>query len=179
MQWSQLKKRIESLFFDAVKGRMALRTTRYHKAHDQMGRGWITFDGREVISMCSFAAGNALWDEASRLRRQRGCTDWRDPEQAVGYRAAYAEAEENVHAMGVFARPEFTEALFNYLNLSIEKILNSPDPIIRAIGMLDQRVGLRRLSAMDVEHEHPLVQRFHELRCDTEMRPSNPVPSAS
>lgn len=134
MKWSQLKKRVESLFADAVKGRVALLTTRYHKAHDQMGRGWVTFDGREVINMCSFAYEVARWDEATRLQQERGCTDWRDPEQYAAYRVAIDEAEERIHARGVFARPEFTESLFNYLNLPIEKILTSPDPITRAIG---------------------------------------------
>lgn len=177
MQWSKLKQRVESLFAEAVKGRVALGTTRYHKAHDQMGRGWITFDGREVISMCSFAAGNALWREASRLQRERGCANFFDPAQAAGYRAAYVEAGKKIHAEGVYSRPEFHEALFNYLNLPIEKILTSPDPMTRAIGMLDRRVGSRRLAAVDVEHEHPLVREFYEFRSKAESQASDPVPS--
>jgi hypothetical protein len=80
MQWSQLKNRVESLFADSVKGRAELRTTRYHKAHDQMGRAWITFDGQEVMNICTFVHGNELWRESSRIRELSRCTDYRIPE---------------------------------------------------------------------------------------------------
>lgn len=168
MKWSQLKKRVESLFADAVKGRVALRTTRYRKAHDSMGRAWITLDGREVINMCSYAQEIAHWREAGRLRQESGCTDYRNPEHKAGYYAAFDEAKETLRWSGVFAPHEFHQALFNYLNLPIDGILASPDPITRAIGMLDRRVGIRRLASVDVGHEHSLVRRLHEFRCEAE-----------
>lgn len=174
MKWSQLKKRVESLFADAVEGRVALRTTRYRKAHDGMGRAWITLDGREVVNMCSYATELAHWREARRLQHETGCTDYRNPEHMSGYYAAYDEAKETLRRSGVFSPHEFHQALFDYLNLSIEKILASPDPITRAVGMLDRRVGIRRLALVDIEHEHPLVRRLHEFRCEAEAATTHP-----
>ncbi len=168
MQWSQLKKRIESLFANSVKGRAELRTTRYHKAHDQMGRAWITSDGQEVINICTFAYESELWRESSRIREGSGCTDYRIAENREGYRAAYTEAELILREKAIFNRHAFHASLFSYLNLSIEQILSSPNPMIRAIGMLDRRVGKRRLSAMDMGNENPLVARLHQFRVEAE-----------
>src|SRR5687767_5190499 len=97
-----------------------------------------------------------------------GCTDYLNPEHQAGYYAAFDEAKQTLRRRGVFSPHEFHQALFGYLYLPITEILASPDPITRAIGMLDRRVGLRRLVSVDVEHEHPLVRRLHEFRCEAE-----------
>lgn len=173
MKWSQLKTRVEALFADAVKGRVALRTTRYRKAHDTMGRAWITLDGAEIVNMCSYAEEIAHWREARRLQQETGCTDYLNPEHKAGYYAAFDEAKETLRRSGVFSPHEFHQALFDYLNLPVEQILASPDPVTRAIGMLDRRVGLRRLASVDVAHEHPLVRRLHEFRCEAEGATAN------
>lgn len=34
----------------------------------------------------------------------------------------------------------------------------------RALAMLDERLGKRRLRAIDIDAEHPLVRQFYELR---------------
>ena len=51
MQWSQLKKRLESTFADSVRGRVEVWATRYRSAHDQAGEAWITFDKNRLVSM--------------------------------------------------------------------------------------------------------------------------------
>lgn len=168
MQWSQLKKRVEAHFANSLKGRAELRTTRYHKVHDQMGRAWITIDGKEVINMCTFTYEVALWREASQRQKATGSTDYRDPEHRDGYYLAYAQAEGILKDDAIFARRQFHGSLFTYLNLSIEDILSSPDPIIRAIGMFDRRVGKRRLLAREMQNENPLVARLHCFRVQTE-----------
>lgn len=168
MQWSQLKKRVESLFSDAVRGRVELHTTRYHKAPDQWGRSWITIDGREIMNMCSFAAEAALWQEAKLLQEALGCADYTDPSQLQGYHRAVNEANAMLREKAIVSRSEFNQLLFQYLNLSIDQIMTSPDPIIRAIGMLDRRLGKRRLGALDISNEHELIQRLFQFRCEAE-----------
>lgn len=73
-----------------------------------------------------------------------------------------------IRARGVFSREEYCRALSDYLNLSINQILVAPNPIIRAIGMLDRRVGKRRLVEMDIRNEHALVRQFYEIRMEAE-----------
>lgn len=72
-------------------------------------------------------------------------------------------------------RCDWKNSLEAYLSLSINDILASDNPIIRAIGMLDARLGKRRLAAMDAPPEHDLVRRMYDLRCETDRirRPPN------
>jgi len=168
MQWSQLKQRIEALFADTVKGRVELHVTRYHKAPDQMGRGWITFDKLQIISMSDLDYEYQYWQEASRLQKVSECLDYRNPDQREGYYQAYDQAENTLHNGSVFSRGDFTRSLRLYLNTSVEDILKSRYPLIRALGMLDHRVGKRRLASLDVTTEHPLVQKLYALRCAVE-----------
>lgn len=58
--------------------------------------------------------------------------------------------------------------LGQYLSLSIEEIITSKDPIIRALGMLDSRLGKRRLTRIEITNETELVQRLWQLRCQCE-----------
>lgn len=168
MKWSQLKKRAEMLFADSVKKRVALHTTCCHKAPDRMGRAWITLDDKEIINMCFFAEQNALWHEATRLQQANGCTDFRNPDHQAGYDAAYEKAKATLQDRSILRPEDFHQSLFQYLNTSIEDALVSPDPIIRAMGMLDRRLGKRRLASIDIVNEHPLVRRLFEIRCEAE-----------
>jgi hypothetical protein len=51
MQWSKLKRNVESLFADSVRGRVGPPSTRYRTMHDHDGRAWITLDSQEIINM--------------------------------------------------------------------------------------------------------------------------------
>ena len=51
MQWSKLKKRYEQLLADSLKGRLQIHVTEQRKSPFDVGRGWIMFEGREVVSI--------------------------------------------------------------------------------------------------------------------------------
>lgn len=149
MKWSQLKMRIEDLFADSVRKRVQIGSTTYGKPREQ-GRGWICIDGHEILMM--------TWTNAE---------SWSFPRDQEG-RARFAEARDRAHAKNMFSFEEWRGALFDYLNMSIDEILKSDTPLIRAVGMLDARLGKRRLMKVDVAQEHPLVQRLYHLRCEAE-----------
>ncbi|MHA3915925.1 hypothetical protein [Halovulum sp. GXIMD14793] len=46
------KKRIEDRFADQVRGRVAVHSTRYRRAHDQASEVWLTIDGQRI---CTFS----------------------------------------------------------------------------------------------------------------------------
>lgn len=168
MKWSQLKKRIEATFAPSVVGRIEVWNTRYRGSHDAEGEAWFTLDGKRVWSMGSLSYMIAESRETERIRRERGCADWGDPNQRDGYRAAWEEGRTSVHADGVFAMWDVNNALFEYLNLPIEEIQRSENPIIQAVGMLDERTGKRRLVALREVIKHPLVESMYEVRCEAE-----------
>jgi hypothetical protein len=162
MNWSRLKSQVESRFSDKVKGRVELRSTRYRRAHDQDGRAWITIDKKEIINMSTVRAwGLAFWAAYHYSRVEHP----NDPD--AGHRG-WDPAKENLHKQSIFWQTDLGQAMFDYLNLSMREILASDNILIRALGMLDARLGKRRALALDVENEHPLVRRLHAFRCEAE-----------
>lgn len=168
MQWSQLKKRVEETFAEPVKGRVEVWATRYRHAHDQEGEAWITFDKKRIISMGTWTYEKEAAEVRTKLREESGYTDYRNPEHRSGYYSAYDKADEIVHGQGHYPLWDAYKSFFEYLNLSIDEILASENPIIRAIGMLDKRFGKRRLEELNVEAEGVLVKTLYECRrkCD-------------
>jgi hypothetical protein len=52
MQWSKLQKRFEQLLAPALRGRLKIHVTSYRETMGfDVGRGWITIDGEEVLSV--------------------------------------------------------------------------------------------------------------------------------
>ena len=166
MKWSKLKQRIEVGFADAVKGRVEVWSTRYRKAHDEFGEGWITVDGEKVHGIGSTRFLIDYWQESEQLSNQEGLSSLE----------AWGEAKRHLHAEGNMALWAFNAALFDYLSLPFDRILASEVALIRALGMLDRRLGKRRLAHMDTSAEPDLVRRLHRFRCECEgLRPAEGV----
>jgi hypothetical protein len=178
MKWSQLKKRIEDNFADSVKGRVEVWNTRYRKAHDDEGKAWITIDKQRVFSIGTYTYDVESNREAKRIQEESGCTDYRDPNQYEGYRLAHQQADKIVHDRGVFPLWKVNMALFDSLSMSIENIIKSENPIIRAFGIIDKRFGKRRLREFDDTNEHTLVRMLYRFRCEAEGIKTEPKPSA-
>lgn len=151
MRWSKVKQLIEDRFAEPVKGRVSLFSTRYHGAHDSEGRASIRIDGKEVLNMSCYI-----------VQRERSYKQQVDPTQpGVAFR------DLDVTSENIFAG-ESLRQLAAYLDLSVVEILSSENPIIRALGMLDARVGKRKLLQIDVSQETELVRRLWQLRCESE-----------
>ena len=67
-------------------------------------------------------------------------------------------------------RPQqFGDALRMYLDIPVEDALNSKDPFVKAMAMLDSRVGRERLRKYKPDREeHSLVRLFYDLRVQSE-----------
>jgi hypothetical protein len=118
--------------------------------HDNLGRGWLTIDKKEILNMPSITYEIELYQRAQHINHD--CH----------------RAGKDLHKDNLFSQSVLHQALFEYLNLAIEDILKSDNPIIRAVGMLDSRTGIRRLKQISIENEHDLVKRLYLLRCDSE-----------
>lgn len=89
---------------------------------------------------------------------------------------ATATRERGPHLSG------FYDSVADYLALAATAAVRSPDPVVRALAMIDRRVGKRTLTSHELDGEpHPLVRRFRELRCLAEgwsvKRSSNAEPA--
>lgn len=161
MRWSRLKRNVESFFADSVKGRVGLHSTRYRTMHDHDGRAWITLDGEEMVNMVHVWKWLSLVDQRATSLAGESVRWYHDDPHV---RATEAQLEEE----SIFTQSHLGGAMHEYQSLSIADILASDNPIIRAIGMLDRRVGIRRLRKIDVLREHALVRATHVFRCQAE-----------
>lgn len=164
MQWSKLRSQVEDLFADSVKGRVRLHSTRYRKMHDQQGRAWITIDGEEIVNMTNLFKWLYQRDRraAELAGVEPGGQTWED------YASKWCDAEQELRQESVFWQGDLGDAMFSYLQSSIDHIVSSDNILIRAIGMLDRRVGKRRLAILSETIDHPLVALLHTFRCDAE-----------
>ncbi len=66
-------------------------------------------------------------------------------------------------------KEKFEQAVSAVLSLSVNEMVVSENAVIRALAMLDSRLGKRRLRALRLgDDEHPLVRQFYILRCEAE-----------
>lgn len=148
MQWSRLKKMIESRFCDALAGRIQIHTTRYTK-DEEIGRFWIAFDGQTIFSAHDAPGAGSL--------------GWLVKESSE------AATPSCVYWNRINGRYACEYSLKVYLNSSIEEAIETSDPIMRALALLDKRVGKRRLiSFVPTEEDAPIVKHFYMLRCAVE-----------
>jgi hypothetical protein len=177
MRWSQLKKRIEETFADRVKGRVEVFVTRYRHAHDAAGEAWIVIDGQQIACMGEIRHWKRRLPIYRQLDRAQRLAS---PEERRLLPAPFFEAKRLTNAEGFFSDEDVKKALFCHLNLPFDDILRSDDPIIHAFGMLDKRLGKRRLAAIDTKKEAALARRLHTFRCEVEgVTPSISAPEYS
>jgi hypothetical protein len=157
MQWSRLKAQIEGRFADTVRRRVALHDTWYRTGgRDHDGRVWLTVDGQEAANFCDFR----YWKDAAPLEAEA---------RRRGIEFSYDAAHGVVNARGVFNRSDAYEALNESLSFSVDDMLRSESGIVRALAMLDRRLGKRRLARVILaDDEIPLVRACFALRCEAE-----------
>ena len=161
MKWSLLKSRLESFLAPSLAGRVALHQARYRHTHEEVGRVWFTVDGREVADFATHKG----W------RYRRELTDQlMDERDAWGSTAAYtraaAEVEQQLRARGEISDSTALDLLEQYLSMPFDDALSSSSPLIRALAMIDRRLGKRRLrSVRPPSEEHPLVRELFVARC--------------
>ena len=157
--WSKLKKAVESHFALSVIGRVELRSTRYRKAHDDVGRGWITVDKKEAWNLCTFKYWHALYESKKKIQARRD----------VSIMDAYRLASTEIENQGILSQERFYDMLDEYCSLSIERALASENVLIQALAMLDKRLGKRKLRSLKLEsNAHPMVQYFFKFRLKAE-----------
>ena len=124
MRWSQLKTNLEALRAPALKKRVGLHQARYRYTLEEVGRIWVTIDGREIAS----------FDTSSEYDDYQALAD-----------------------------------LKAYLRISIDDALKTDTPLVRALAVIDRRLGKRRLRSLDAgPDDHRLVRELYRLRCEAE-----------
>ena len=154
--WSGIKNKLENDYLcPALRGRIQYFVTRYHEAHDHEGRAAIRLDGERSNY---YDYRDTLWSRFNLLRD--------DPTEKNDYRLAY----ESTLNDGCFDQRVFYEAFHIFDNQSIEESMNSDNPLVRILALLDRRLGKRRLIALKgkMEQELSWVRAFYVIRMQAE-----------
>jgi hypothetical protein len=164
MQWSRLRTLLEARFAPALQGRVRLHQARYRHAHEELGRIWLAVDGEERAAFATGARWRHVREGADRLMDERDA--WGS---TAAYEQAVADAAEAARRSGDHGDADALHELEASLSLPIDAALASDSPLLRALAVLDARVGKRRLRALAAAADHhPLVAELLRVRCAAE-----------
>jgi hypothetical protein len=164
MRWSKLKSLVEERLAPSLAQRVSLHQARYRHTHEEVGRVTVTVDGREVAAFATHMAWRTVRPRAEQLMNAREA--WGSP---AAYAQAAAEAEAQLRTEGVFSDAVALDDLEKSLSMSLAAALESESPLVRALAMLDRRLGKRRLRELRLsDDEHALVRALYALRCEAE-----------
>ena len=176
IQWSKLKKRVRDLMVPSLERRIDFHLTRYRDGHDHTSRAWITLDGEEI-----FAAANTVWhrEYCAVLRGERQRRAEPEGEFYLLYcQSGYEFHNLDARVMKLLWKREVHEpgevyaALREYPSLTVVRAVNSPNPLLQALALIDRRLGTRTLAKLVPERfPHSLPRRFFELRLETRHEP--------
>lgn len=166
MQWSKLKQQVKNRLSPKLADRVDLNSAGYRWHHEADGRIWLTVDGEEVVNFCT----HTHWNEAKEIADDfvEHNSETRS-EEARSWDGALDEARALVDRKGRLTRPQAREDLESYLNLTVEEALESDSPLHVGLGVLDRRLGKRRLRDLELPAwVPPFVSELLEIRMRSE-----------
>lgn len=147
---------MRDLICPALQSRIDFHVTSYRGSQDRTEKAWITVDGRRVWTCSGHKHQWHGWpgDAEGRLDSDGSASEPLDKDQA-----------------GIFLPQHLGQSLRDYLDMPIEDVLQSSDPFIRALGIIDRRIGRRTVRALRIDdNEHAFIREFYNLRIAADER---------
>lgn len=155
--WSDLKKQMNSLLCDSLKGKISYFYTSYHAVHNAYGRATVNYNKKEIVAFSWVERYTQEW-EVSRLYQE-------------GAAVSYSELEKQKWIPEcTLCDADFISSLTIYLKTDIADSLHSDNYLLRIFAYMDRRVGKRTLVKMKDEAETlpTWVKQFYRIRCEAE-----------
>lgn len=155
--WSDLKKQMNGLLCDSLKGKISYFYTSYHAVHNAYGRATVNYNKKEIVAFSWVERYTQEW-EASRLYQE-------------GAAVSYDELERKKWMPEcTLCDADFISSLTIYLKTDIASSLRSENYLLRIFAYMDRRVGKRTLVKMKDEAETlpTWVKQFYKIRCEAE-----------
>ncbi len=141
-----------------LRGRVSYFLTRYHDVHNVYGRAAVRLDGKELVCFS--------WIEQYYQERAIAEALCQQPESEYEQVRQALKSEWNKNC--TYCEMDFLDAVLRFRSMTIQEALRSDNAIVRALAILDRRVGsrtLRRIGAEKAfENEPEWVRQFYELR---------------
>lgn len=171
--WSNLKKQMNDLLCDSLKGKISYFYTSYHEVHNAYGRATINYNKRELVAF-SWDIGYGKWDDEYTALNQNDVNI-----ETLGSLQAVWEAQKRVREdlnkskwmpECKLCEADFIHAVTAYLKTDITTSLRSDHYLLRVFAYMDRRVGKRTLIKIkdEVEKLPEWVKQFYQIRCEAE-----------
>ena len=155
--WSNLKKQMNDLLCDSLKGKISYFYTNYHEVHNAYGRATINYEKKELVAF-SWVEMYKQEQEVSQLYSE-------------GKKLSYGEMETKKWMPECkLCDGDFINSLTIYLKTDIATALHSENYLLRVFAYMDRRAGKRTLVKIkdEVEKLPEWVKQFYRLRCEAD-----------
>ena len=150
MKWSKLKSEVEQRICPALSKRVSINSTAYGNC--SCGHAWITLDKEVIANFCTRAFWNTRPEFDEKLGRFKAGSETNPDNKKY---------DKQLVEYGEMSRQDAYKACWEYLHdLSIEQALESDDPLIQTLAVIDSRVGKRKVEKIDKEKLHPLARKL-------------------
>ena len=156
MIWSKIRKELYDRLDINLIGRLDYHITSYKNSTGFIGRAWITIDGKEFINFSNLETLNVFnsLSNSSVGTIYKSHNPIEDNERKDG----------NIMEKGEFSKYDFCETAWKFISLDIDEAIIHENAIIRALSVVDRRIGKRRLEVIKNNEKHPLVLKMLALR---------------
>jgi hypothetical protein len=156
MQWSKLRSHLHEFVAPSLRKRLDFHLINYRKLSDLANEFIVTIDGEKVFAASTTRHNIATYIK-ERTTRLSSYGDGPEPN----------EFEKSLMRREVHAPQDITSSIRTYFDLDPRIALTSTDPILKALAMIDKRIGKRTLNAIKLaEDEHSLVKILYTLRME-------------
>lgn len=160
MKWTKLKHLVEQRIASSIRPRFAINSAAYGAC--SCGHAWITLDKKVVANFCT----RAFWNIPRKFDDSAKKWVSKDPDFTNGIPSP---KDGDLSNYGELSRQDAYQACWEFVHdLSIEQALNSKDPLIQTLAVIDARTGKRRLAEIETDNLHPLALKLFLERCIAE-----------
>ncbi len=172
--WNNLKKQINGLLCDSLKGKISYFYTRYHGVHNAYGRATINYFNKEIISFSWLEEMYQGADVAEQYEKMNvvSSPDESFEESIKRYKEVSDEVSKKIWMPeGLLCEGDFINSITIYLKTDIKTALNSENYLLRVFSYMDRRIGKRTLLKIkdEVETLPQWVKQFYYIRCEAEI----------
>ena len=171
--WSNLKKQMNDLLCDSLKGKISYFYTCYHQVHNSYGRATINYCKNEIAAFSWVERYHQMYDMSEQYKKMDDesypSANYEDAVDA--YMAASAVlTKEKWMPNCTLCEADFINAITIYLNTNISAALKSDNYLLRVFAYMDRRIGKRTLIKIkdDTETLPEWVEQFYRIRCESE-----------
>ena len=171
--WSTLKKQMNDLLCESLKGKITYFYTSYRRVHNAYGRATVNYNQKELVAF-SWDIGYAQWDDEYAVLDENNVNI-----QTLGSFHAVWDEQRRVQEElnknkwmpeGKLCEGDFINAMTTYLKTDIATSIHSDNYLLRIFAYMDRRVGKRTLLKLkdEVEALPEWVGQFYRIRCEAE-----------